>query len=110
MAGLKTPSKKKRDSSKPNTVLVVFLVFFILLSIGLGVWGYYGYAGQEKLEATAKEKTKAAADAKDFELYALFIAGEARLAIGAPGNPKDPVLDQDQAVLYATKRDEFLKD
>ena len=45
MAGLKTPSKKKRDSSKPSTVLIVFLVFFVLVSIGLGVWGYYGYAG-----------------------------------------------------------------
>ena len=45
MAGLKTLPKKKRDSSKPSPVLVIFLVFFILLSIGLGIWGYYGYAG-----------------------------------------------------------------
>ena len=47
MAGLKTPSRKKRENAKPNTILIVFLVFFILLSIGLGVWGYYGYAEQE---------------------------------------------------------------
>ena len=65
MAGLKTPSKKKRDTTKPNTVLVIFLVFFILLSIGLGVWGYYGYAGQEKLEKDAKADKVAAKANKD---------------------------------------------
>ena len=105
MAGLKSPSKRKRDSSKPNTVLVVFLVFFILISIGLGVWGYYGYADKDKMQATTKEKVKAATDAKDYELYALFIANEARTAIGAPGNPKDKVLDPDQAQDYATRRE-----
>ena len=41
---------KKRDATSPNTALVLFLVFFVLLSIGLGVWGYYGYAGQKKLK------------------------------------------------------------
>jgi hypothetical protein len=103
MAGLKTPSKKKRDSSKPSPVLVIFLVFFIIVSIGLGVWGYYGYAGQDKLESTAKERAKSADVAKDFELYALFIANEARLAIGSP----DQLVD---APLYAEKREEFLKE
>src|ERR1700730_8643540 len=103
MAGLKTPSKKKRDSSKPSPVLVIFLFFFIIVSLGLGVWGYYGYAGQDKLETAAKEKAKSAEVAKDFELYALFIASEARVAIGSP----DPLVD---AQLYADKREEFLKE
>jgi hypothetical protein len=49
---------KKRDATSPNTALVLFLVFFVLLSIGLGVWGYYGYAGQKKLREDAAEKDK----------------------------------------------------
>jgi hypothetical protein len=108
MAGLKSPSKKKRDSSKPSTVLIVFLVFFILVSIGLGVWGYYGYAGQEKLETAAKnEKTnsKAERELKDFHM---FMGTEARTAIGPPGNPKDPIVDQDDAVYVAEIRKNFV--
>src|SRR5436853_7919548 len=95
MAGLKTPSKKKRDSSKPSTVLVVFLVFFILLSIGLGVWGYYGYAGQEKLETAAKAANNKAKADRDFANYAMYMSNEARLAIGPPGNAKDAVIPVD---------------
>jgi hypothetical protein len=108
MAGLKSPSKKKRDSSKPNTVLIVFLVFFILVSIGLGVWGYYGYAGQEKLETAAKNEKKNSQAERDFKDYHLFMGTEARTAIGAPGNPKDPIVDQDDAVFVAEIRAAFV--
>jgi hypothetical protein len=108
MAGLKSPSKKKRDSSKPNTVLIVFLVFFILVSIGLGVWGYYGYAGQEKLEAAAKNEKKNSQAERDFKDYHMFMGTEARTAIGAPGNPKDPIVDQDDAVFVTEIRKAFL--
>src|SRR5438270_5943564 len=107
MAGLKTPSKKKRDSSKPSTVLIVFLVFFILVSIGLGVWGYYGYAGQEKLETAAKNEKKNSQAERDFKDYHLFMEAEARKAIGAPGNPKDPVVDPDDAEFVAEIRKNF---
>jgi len=111
MAGLKTsPKKKNRDSSKPNTILVIFLVFFILLSIGLGIWGYYGYAGQEKLETAAKTERNAAKAAKDFAEYAMYMANEARLAIGSPGNPKDPILDPDAIPFFEKVRGEVVKD
>jgi hypothetical protein len=110
MAGLKTPPKKKRDSSKPSPVLVIFLVFFILLSIGLGIWGYYGYAGQERLQTTAKEEKKKTQEEKDIKDYHLFMESEARMAIGSPGNPKEPVVDPDDAVFVAQTREEFLKD
>jgi hypothetical protein len=110
MAGLKTPPKKKRDSSKPSPVLVIFLVFFILLSIGLGIWGYYGYAGQEKLLTTAKEEKKKTQEEKEYKDYHLFMESEARMAIGSPGNPKEPVVDADDAVFVAQTREEFLKE
>ena len=109
MAGLKTP-KKKRDSSKPNTILVIFLVFFILVSIGLGVWGYYGYAGQEKLEAAAKTANTSAKAAKDYAEYAMFVGNEGRLAIGAPANAKGPVLTPDEIQLHTVTREEVIKE
>ena len=58
MAGLK--KQKKEKSSNPNVVLIIFLVFFFLVSIGLGIWGYYGYAGQDDLRR-AKFTSEAAA-------------------------------------------------
>jgi hypothetical protein len=79
MAGLKKPSKKK-DGAKPGTVLIMFLVFFILLSIGLGVWGYYGYEGQAKLREDAK-KAREAESAKvklnDYRLGVIHLLGSA---------------------------------
>ncbi len=54
MAALKKTLKKK-DTTKPSTILIIFLVLFILTSIGLGVAMYYGYEGQEKLRQAAKD-------------------------------------------------------
>src|SRR5262245_41553984 len=92
MAGLKKPSK--RDKSNPNTVLVIFLVFFVLLSIGLGVWGYYGYADRDKLTEAAKTAKK---DAGAFNERAEFFATLARDARAALGETLDP----DDQVKYA---------
>ena len=62
MAGLKKPAKKP-GTGNPNTVLVVFLVLFILTSIGLGVWGYYGYAEQDGLKKFHRRPSDAASPA-----------------------------------------------
>ena len=51
MAGLK---KTKKDGSSPNMVLIVFLIFFVLVSIGLGVFAYYGVDNLEKAKAAEK--------------------------------------------------------
>ncbi len=86
MAGLKKPSRKK-DSSSPSLALIIFLVIFVLLSIGLGVWGYYGYAGQEKLAAdakTAKTKETVQKEEKDYEQ---MVALEGMQAIGLQLTP-----------------------
>jgi hypothetical protein len=89
-------------------VLIVFLVFFILLSIGLGVWGYYGYSGQKELEEAAK---KAKADATTANNAVVWYKGWATWAKAAAGQPlvKDDktdeplVLDQFHADLAANK-------
>src|SRR5438876_9494989 len=98
MAGLKKPTKK-RDANNPNTVLVVFLVFFVLLSIGLGIWGYYGYAGQEKLRETASKEIRNAGANKLGEDFAVGMARDFQLAIGVP-------LEADALNFWKTWRDQ----
>src|SRR5262249_3493580 len=73
---------KKRDATSPNTALVLFLVFFVLLSIGLGVWGYYGYAGQKTLKEEAVNKQKDKDAAQLGERYANAILDEVLTAQG----------------------------
>src|SRR6516225_4767015 len=80
MAGLKKPVKK-RDTTSPNTPLVLFLVFFVLLSIGLGVWGYFGYDGQNKLRDAAKTEQDNTKAAKLGEEYAKLVASERGAAL-----------------------------
>jgi hypothetical protein len=55
----------KQRGRESNTGLIVTLVFFIILSIGLGVATYYGFAGQAA--STAKETAAVASD-KDMKL------------------------------------------
>ena len=79
MAGLK---KTKKDGTSPNLVLICFLIFFVLLSIGLGVFAYYGQDGQEKLRNELKV-TKAADKEKGVQRKALeFYSRELQLGIG----------------------------
>lgn len=79
MAGLK--KKKREKSTSPNVVLVVFLVLFVLTSIGLVFWGYYGYKEQSDLRLAAN-KQKAAADvAKTTSNYYQLQAHDLRTAI-----------------------------
>jgi hypothetical protein len=54
-----------RDGSDSKQALVVTLVFFILLSIILGVMTYMGFSGQDKLEADKKTAENTAKDAKN---------------------------------------------
>ena len=97
MAGLKKPVKK-RDTTSPNTALVLFLVFFVLLSIGLGVWGYFGYAGQENLRNATKKEQDKTKGANLGEEYAKFIAFDTRTALGHP-------LVEDEPTFYKSAMD-----
>lgn len=99
MAGLKKASKR-RDTTNPNTVLVLFLVFFVLLSIGLGTWGYFGYAGQEDLRQKA-EKAKLESNVASLGAdYNLYLSLEGRQAIGIP-------LNADDLKVWEITRDQF---
>src|SRR5262249_9729027 len=80
MAGLRKPGK--RDGSNPSTVLIVFLSFFVLLSIGLGVWAYFGASGQRELREEAKKKEQLAKSNLTGEQYAQTLARELRIAYG----------------------------
>jgi hypothetical protein len=59
----------RRSSQSPNQALVVFLVFFILLSIGLGFWAYQNIATKKAAEDTAKKEKESKAVAEKAERY-----------------------------------------
>ncbi len=80
---------KKRDTANPSATLVIFLVFFILLSIGLGVWGYYGYSGQDALRSDAKAAKEKAEASQKGEALATFGMYAAALGSGVGLEAKD---------------------
>ncbi|MBX9678504.1 MAG: hypothetical protein K2X38_07050 [Gemmataceae bacterium] len=106
MAGLKKPAKKKDGKSSP--VLVIFLVFFILISIGLGVWGYYGYDGQEALKSKAETEVKNTKSAKFGTLLQAAARAELQLALGFPV-PENDMVDFKQMRPKLTGGDESVK-
>lgn len=101
MAGLK--KKKKEKSGSPNVVLVVFLVLFVLTAIGLGVWGYYGYAGQDVLRSERRKADLAAKSEKNAKLYFQMLTRDQRQAIGGK-------FEEGELLQLDIDRDEFLKD
>jgi hypothetical protein len=74
-------SKSSRGTG-PNKVLVVFLVLFILTSIGLGVWAYTLVKERDNWPAEAKKKDEEIQKAKLMEAWANFKADELRAAMG----------------------------
>jgi hypothetical protein len=101
MAGLK--KKKKDKSGSPNVILVVFLVLFVLTSIGLGVWGYYGYAEQKTLRDERSRQKAAADSAKNTADYYSMLWRELRNAIAGEKLDADEktALETDQAKFQA---------
>src|SRR5262245_5696134 len=76
---------KGGSDGSPNTVLIIFLVFFVLATIGLGVTTYVGFDGQNQLtqdkqaaEKKAKEQ-EANADWFKFQAYVGRMAGGEKL-------------------------------
>jgi hypothetical protein len=97
--------KKQRDSTNPNTTLVLFLVFFVLLSIGVGVWGYYGYAGQEKLRESAKKAERDTEAARTGQSYYRLIKDEVFIALLG-----DAALDPEELGWWNNNRGDLLLD
>ncbi len=96
-------SLKKKDAGKPSTVLIIFLVFFILLSIGLGVFAYYGYDGQNKLREEAKNAKAGEAAQKNVVNYRLGIIYALGKAIGQD-------LGQEEDAFAVPAFEEMMKD
>jgi hypothetical protein len=107
MAGLK---KTKKDGSSPNIVLVVFLIFFTLLSIGLGIFAYYGYDGQDKLRSAAntmkKERDTFKEERNEWEL----LAQESLLGIRGNAMQPDDLTRYKQAYADAIAQPDKFKD
>src|SRR5437870_679213 len=80
MAGLK--KKKKDKGGSPNVVLVVFLVFFVLLSIGLGVWVYNERAGYDEMNKRRMTAEKALPSVKTRGDYYEMLYRDLRNAVG----------------------------
>ena len=116
MAALKKTTKKK-DAGKPGTVLIIFLVFFILLSIGLGVFAYYGYEGQNKLREEAANGKKAVAASKNLDDYRMGIIHFLSTSVGQELNADDRVravaaleeITKEQSKFTEKDRPEFVK-
>jgi len=63
----KATTKTKRESSSngnSNTGLIVTLIFFVVATLTLGVFTYFGYTGQTELIEKANKATKETATAK----------------------------------------------
>jgi hypothetical protein len=105
----KKSSRKQRSGppTSPNTVLVLFLVFFVLLSIGLGVWGYYGYAGQKELKDAAATAERNKTAALKGEEYAKFVAAELRAQVLGPNFLLKEEGGIDEANLWQVAREDF---
>jgi hypothetical protein len=76
--------RSRSDSTSPNTILVIFLVLFILLNIGFGVWIYTLSQSRDNWDKAAQEKDtqlKAANAAADWSKYRYL---ELANAIGIP--------------------------
>ncbi|MCS7045252.1 MAG: hypothetical protein NZO58_02730, partial [Gemmataceae bacterium] len=79
MAALKKPVKKK-DNTKPGTVLIVFLVIFVLASISLGVLAWFGYREQDDLRKaaeSARSSEKTMKINRDYRVALVYLLGSA---------------------------------
>src|SRR5580704_16877898 len=87
--------RSRSDSTNPNSILVIFLVLFILLNIGFGVWIYTLFQARDSWDKAAQEKDtqlKAANAAADWSKFKYLDFGN---AIGIPEivNKSDAVND-----------------
>jgi hypothetical protein len=77
-------ARKSKSSNNPNSVLVIFLVFFILMNIGFGVWVYTLVGDRDKWDSTAKDLQKKEAATKQGQDWYKFKSEELLAALGDP--------------------------
>jgi hypothetical protein len=92
----KRSTRTPAGSSSPNTVLVVFLVLFILATLGLGGWVYSIFGERAKWEKQAKDAEVKVAAAKKAEDWALLQEFELRNMMGDPSMQDDKSTEFEQ--------------
>lgn len=97
------------ESSTALVVVIVFLVFFILLSMFLGVTTYLGYDGQAKLRSDLNTTKTDLKNTEDDKVWYRFQALLYRDYLGKLGDLKDPI-EKDANALKAIKEDRDLLD
>jgi hypothetical protein len=119
-------TKTAGPSTSPNKVLVIFLVLFILVAIGEGVWAYSLLKERDNWDKVAKDKTDAAKAANLEQDWVKFKLDEVLAAVGDENfyskseNVKDWLqrrnyfkppngTDPPQLYVYKDDRDAFLK-
>jgi archaellum component FlaC len=94
-------AKGGSSGGSPNQVLIIFLVFFVLASIALGVTTYLGFDGQTQLladkQTAVKKEQQAQADREWFQFQDLFY----RQVVGEK-------LNDDDKKAFSTLRDRFI--
>jgi hypothetical protein len=80
----------KPQSTSPNKVLVIFLVLFILSTLGFGIWVYTLVKDRDKWDGAARAKTEELKSNKQTLDWYKFRANELSAAIGDPDFSKRP--------------------
>lgn len=94
------------SSTSPNKVLVVFLVMFILATIGEGVWAYTMLKEKDTWDKIAKDKTDSETNARREQEWAKYKADETLAAVG-----DESFLSNSQAVKnWLETRQRFMED
>ena len=82
--------RSKQPTTSPNKVLVIFLVFFILLTMVFGGWVYMQARDKDNWDAAAKTKDNQLQEARREAEFAGYRANEMEAAIGREEFLKDP--------------------
>jgi hypothetical protein len=77
-------ARRAKSSNSPNSVLVIFLVFFILSNIGFGVWVYTLIGEREKWDTKAKDLEKSLTSEKQAVAWYRYSRDELLAAMGLP--------------------------
>ncbi|MCC7090270.1 MAG: hypothetical protein IT295_14025 [Dehalococcoidia bacterium] len=92
----KRASRSRGDSSNPNKVLIVFLVLFILTTLGLGGWIYSMFADRHRGQQLKEEAQKILGEAKTREEWAMLQVYEMRAQGGDAAVLDEKSTDFDQ--------------
>jgi hypothetical protein len=101
MAGLK--KKKKEPTNNPNTVLVIFMVLFVLLTLGFAFWGYSGMAASAEAKNDKDKAVKDAGAKNTSSKFYSMLYNDLRLALGEK-------LDEKDEERWKVDREAFMKD